>query len=142
MKKLLMMLTLMIGIMSCGSNADNSANAANPVKDRVEVIYFHGKQRCATCMAIEKNAKEAVYAMFADELKNGSVVFRTVDISTPEGEALADKYEVSWSSLYVNKWRGGKETRNDMTKFGFSYARSNPDLFKKGLSDKIRQSLK
>ncbi|MCM1458097.1 MAG: nitrophenyl compound nitroreductase subunit ArsF family protein, partial [Lachnoclostridium sp.] len=108
MKKLLMMLTLMIGLMSCGSNADNSANAATPVKDRVEVIYFHGKQRCATCMAIEKNAKEAVNAMFADELKNGSVVFKTVDISTPEGEALADKYEVSWSSLYVNKWKGGK----------------------------------
>lgn len=142
MKKLLMMLTLMIGLMSCGSNADNSANAATPVKDRVEVIYFHGKQRCATCMAIEKNAKEAVNAMFADELKNGSVVFKAVDISTPEGEALADKYEVSWSSLYVNKWKGGKETRNDMTKFGFSNARSNPDVFKKGLSDKIRQSLK
>lgn len=141
MKKLLMMLTLMIGLMSCG-NKDNSANAANPVKDRVEVIYFHGKQRCATCMAIEKNAKEAVNAMFADELKNGSVVFKTVDISTPEGEALADKYEVSWSSLYVNKWKDGKETRNDMTKFGFSNARSNPDVFKKGLSDKIRQSLK
>lgn len=142
MKKLLMMLTLMIGLMSCGNNADNSANAANPVKNRVEVIYFHGKQRCATCMAIEKNAKEAVNAMFADELKNGSVVFKTVDISTPEGEALADKYEVSWSSLYVNKWKDGKETRNDMTKFGFGNARSNPDLFKKGLSDKIRQSLK
>lgn len=142
MKKLLMMLTLMIGLMSCGSNADNSVNAATPVKDRVEVIYFHGKQRCATCMAIEKNAKEAVNAMFADELKNGSVVFKTVDISTPEGEALADKYEVSWSSLYVNKWKGGKETRNDMTKFGFSNARSNPDVFKKGLSEKIRQSLK
>lgn len=142
MKKKLMMLILMIGLMSCGSNADNSANSAKPVKDRVEVIYFHGKQRCATCMAIEKNAKEAVNAMFADELKNGSVVFKTVDISTPEGEALADKYEVSWSSLYVNKWKGGKETRNDMTKFGFSNARSNPDVFKKGLSDKIRQSLK
>lgn len=142
MKKLLMMLTLMIGLMSCGNNAENSANAANPVKDRVEVIYFHGKQRCATCMAIEKNAKEVVNAMFADELKNGSVVFKTVDISTPEGEALADKYEVSWSSLYVNKWKGGKETRNDMTKFGFGNARSNPDAFKKGLSDKIRQSLK
>ncbi len=142
MKKFLMMLTLMIGLMSCGSSADNSANAANPVKDHVEVIYFHGKQRCATCMAIEQNAKATVDEMFADELKNGAVVFKTVDISTPEGEALADKYEVSWSSLYVNEWKGGKETRNNMTKFGFGNARNNPDAFKKGLSDKIRQSLK
>lgn len=93
-------------------------------------------------MAIEQNAKATVDEMFADELKNGAVVFKTVDISTPEGEALADKYEVSWSSLYVNEWKGGKETRNNMTKFGFGNARNNPDAFKKGLSDKIRQSLK
>lgn len=36
-------------------------------KDRVEVLYFHGKQRCATCMAIEKNAAETVETLFADE---------------------------------------------------------------------------
>ena len=85
MKKLLMFLALMIGLMSCGSG-DNTATAKSPEKDRVEVIYFHGKQRCATCMAIEKNAKEVVNTLFANELKNGTVVFKTVDISTPEGE--------------------------------------------------------
>ena len=51
MKKLLMFFALMIGLMSCGSG-DNTATAKSPEKDRVEVIYFHGKQRCATCMAI------------------------------------------------------------------------------------------
>lgn len=68
MKKLLMFFALMIGLMSCGSG-DNTATAKSPEKDRVEVIYFHGKQRCATCMAIEKNAKEVVNTLFANELK-------------------------------------------------------------------------
>lgn len=136
-----MIFALVIGLMSCG-NGENTANAKSPEKDRVEVIYFHGKQRCATCMAIEKNTKELVNSMFADELKNGTVVFKTVDISTPEGEAIADKYEVTWSSLFVNKWKGGKETRNNMTEFGFGNARNNPNGFKKGLAEKIRQSLK
>ncbi len=81
MKKLLMFFALMIGLVSCGSG-DNTAAAKSPEKDRVEVIYFHGKQRCATCMAIEKNAKEVVNTLFANELKNGTVVFKTVDIST------------------------------------------------------------
>ena len=98
-----MFFALMIGLMSCGSG-DNTATAKSPEKDRVEVIYFHGKQRCATCMAIEKNAKEVVNTLFANELKNGTVIFKTVDISTPEGEKIADKYEVTWSSLFVNKW--------------------------------------
>lgn len=93
-------------------------------------------------MAIEKNAKEVVNTMFADEVEKGTVVFRTVDISTPEGEKIADKYEVTWSSLFVNKWKDGKETRNNMTEFGFGNARKNPNGFKEGLADKIRKSLK
>lgn len=134
-------MALVTGLMSCG-NSQDAANAKSPEKDRVEVIYFHGKQRCATCMAIEKNAKELVTTAFANEVKKGSVVFRVVDISTPQGEKLADKYEVTWSSLFVNKWKDGKETRNNMTDFGFGNARKNPDRFKQGLAEKIRQSLK
>lgn len=137
MKRLMMIVALATGLTLC-----ESVSAKSPKKDRVEVVYFHGKQRCATCMAIEKNARETVSTMFADEVKKGSVVFRTVDISTSEGEKEADKYEVTWSSLFVNKWRNGKESRSNMTEFGFGHARKNPDGFKKGLAAKIRQSLK
>ena len=140
MKKLLMIFALLIGLVSCGSG-ENTANAKSTQNDRVEVIYFHGKQRCATCMAIEKNTREVLNSLFANELKNGSVVFKIVDISTPEGEKIADKYEVTWSSLFVNKWKNGKETRNNLTEFGFGNARKDPEAFKKGLADKIRQSL-
>ncbi len=141
MKKLLLIFALIVGLMSCGSG-ENTANAKSTQKDRVEVIYFHGKQRCATCMAIEKNTREVLNSMFANELKNGKVVFKIVDISTPEGEKIADKYEVTWSSLFVNKWKGGKETRNNITEFAFGNACKNPDAFKKTLADKIRQLLK
>lgn len=136
-----MIFALIIGLISCG-NGENTANAKSPEKDRVEVIYFHGKQRCPTCRAIEKGTAEVVNNMFVSEMKDGKVVFRTVDISTPEGEKVADEYEVTWSSLFVNKWKNGKETRNNMTEFGFGNARKDPDAFKKGLADKIRQSLK
>ncbi len=136
-----MIFALMIGLMSCGSG-ENTASAKSTQKDRVEVIYFHGKQRCATCMAIEKNTREVINSLFAKELKNGKVVFKIVDISTPEGEKIADRYEVTWSSLFVNKWKGGKETRNNMTEFAFGNARKNPDAFKKGLANKIHQSRK
>ena len=141
MKKLLMIFALIIGLVSCGSG-ENTANAKSPEKDRVEVIYFHGKQRCATCMAIEKNTREVINNLFANELKNGTVVVKIVDISTPEGEKIADKYEVTWSSLFVNKWKDSKETRSNLTEFAFGNARKNPDAFKKTLADKIRQSLK
>lgn len=137
----MILFALMAALLSCGSSGDN-ATTKSPEKDRVEVLYFHGKQRCVTCTAIEENVKEVVNTLFANELKNGSVVFKTVDISTPEGEKIADNYEVTWSSLFVNRWKDGRETRNNLTEFGFANARKNLEGFKTGLADKIRQSLK
>lgn len=138
----MLFLTLMIGLISCNGDDATTANAAEPVKGHVEVIYFHGKQRCATCMAIEKEAKAVVEQQFANDVKNGKVVFRTIDISDPKNESLANKYEVSWSSLYLTTFKNGKETRQNLTEFGFGNARSKPDVFKRGLAEKINAALK
>ena len=118
------------------------AFAQTKVKDHVEVIYFHGKQRCVTCMAIEKNAREVVEHNFANEKKSGKVVFKIVDISTDEGTKIAKDYRVTWSSLFVNGWKNGKEKRNDMTQFAFKNARKHTDEFKEGVSKKIKTLMK
>lgn len=130
---------------SCGKGSDRASleiSGERPEKDHVEVLYFHGKKRCATCKAIENTSKEVVDSMFADEISDGKIIYRIVDISTPDGEAIADKYEVTWSSLYVNCWKDGKEIRSDMTEFGFANALNHPEVFKKGIEDKITQMLK
>lgn len=119
-----------------------TALAQTRVRDHVEVMYFHGKQRCATCMAIEKYAREVVEKDYANEKKKGKVVFRIVDISTDEGEKIAKKYRVTWSSLFVNGWKAGKEKLNDMTQFAFKNARKNSDEFKRGVSGKIKELMK
>ena len=119
-----------------------TALAQTRVRDHVEVMYFHVKQRCATCMAIEKYAREVVEKDFANEKKKGKVVFKIVDISTDEGEKIAKKYRVTWSSLFVNGWKAGKEKRNDMTQFAFKNARKNSDEFKRGVSGKIKELMK
>lgn len=119
-----------------------TALAQTRVGDHVEVMYFHGKQRCATCMAIEKYAREVVEKDFANEKKKGKVVLKIVDISTDEGEKIAKKYRVTWSSLFVNGWKAGKEKRNDMTQFAFKNARKNSDEFKRGVSGKIKELMK
>jgi hypothetical protein len=108
----------------------------------VEVLYFHGKQRCPTCIAIGNNSKSVINRYFAQQVKSGKVKFKEIDISTGEGEKIADKYHVTWSSLYVNQWKNGKEKRNDMTRFGFENARTNTSAFCSGLKNKINQLLK
>ena len=119
-----------------------AVTAQAQVKERVEVLYFHGKQRCATCMAIEKYAREVVSQDFADEQKSGRVVFKVVDISTTEGMKLAKSYRVTWSSLFINSWKDGKEQRGNITEFSFKNARNHTEEFKKGVRDKIKEGLK
>lgn len=144
MKKLLFALLAVITLLSCGNSQNAKAQSAAKAtqKEYIEVLYFHGKQRCVTCNAIEKLTKEVVDQDFAQQVKDGKVVFKVIDISTKEGEKIADKYEVTWSSLYVNKWKDGKETKNNMTDFGFSYAKSSPEVFKAGVKKKIDELLK
>lgn len=141
MKKLLVLLTLTLGLVACGNGNAKSKKSATPenTKDRTEVLYFHGKQRCATCMAIEQNTRAVVEEQFADELKNGTLVFRIIDISEPENEAIADKYEVTWSSLIVSRWQGGKESAENLTEYAFANARTAPETFREGLAAKIRE---
>ena len=90
-------------------------------------------------MAIEQRMKETLEEQFAGELKDGTLVSRVIDISQPENEALADKYQVTWSSLYLCRWRDGKETSENLTEFAFGNARKVPEAFKAGLAARIRE---
>ena len=111
-------------------------------KDYVEVLYFHGKQRCPTCRAIEANTKATLDSAFAKELKNGTIVYRIIDFSEPANEKIAAKYEVAWSSLILVKHSNGKEQVTDLTRFGFANARKAPANFKKGLAEELNKLLK
>ena len=134
MNRLILALIISCGLTACSNNGtkksasiDVEQTQPQEQKDRVEVLYFHSKQRCATCMAIEKNAKEEVEAEFADEPKN---------------EAIAEKYEVTWSSLFISKWKAGKETYENLTEYAFANARTAPATFKNGVAEKVRTLLK
>ena len=128
----------------CGAAFAQKAKVTRKITNKivVEVLYFHGKQRCPTCIAIGDNSRDVVNKMFAKQVKSGAVKFKEIDISTPEGEKIADKYNVTWSSLYVNQLKNGKESRNDMTQFGFANARSNTPAFRAELKNKINKLLR
>ena len=142
MKRTLFFLLVILTLAACGSNPNAQAVAQTEQEDAVEVLYFHGKQRCITCNAIERLTKEVIEQDFVQQLKDGKIIFKVIDISTKEGEKIANTYEVTWSSLYINKWRGGKENRNNMTDFWFSHAKGSPDVFKAGVKKKIEELLK
>ena len=138
MKKVLLLLTLAVGLFSC-STKSNGTQTETAATDE-ELVYFHGKQRCITCRAIEKYSKEVVDSIIGTGIPADELIFKVVDIN--ENEALADSYEVTSSSLFLVKYANGAENRDNLTEFGFSNAKSKPDAFKQGLTEKLETALK
>ena len=99
-----------------GSQPENAAaaNPGDPLAGRdhgVIVTYFTSDARCPTCLKIERLTNRAVNENFADELKTGSVVFRTLNIDRPENERFTSRYELVFKTVVVSERRSGEETR-------------------------------
>ena len=133
MKVITIALLFMSIVLSACAQTDSPKTVPTAESDGIEVLYFHGKQRCATCIAIEKQTKQAV-----EELGDNRLTMRTIDISKKENESIVEKYEVAWSSLIVVK---GDNVLN-LTELGFSLARNNPDGFREKFKSEIKQLLK
>lgn len=145
MKKLFYLLITVFVLMACSNGSKSKAEATateEKQSNRIEVLYFHGAQRCITCRAIEANTVALLDSLYSKEKENGKIIFKVIDISKKENEQIADKYEVTWSSLFVNGWKDGKETVNNLTEFSFSNVRNAPDKFKEGIKSKIDELLK
>jgi hypothetical protein len=80
-----------------------------PKTEKIEVFLFHNTQRCISCINIGKFAKQTIDNSFSEELNSGKIVFREINIDLPENYQLAEKFQASGSSLFINTIRGGKD---------------------------------
>ncbi len=95
---------------------------------KVTVYYFHGKMRCVTCVSLQEVAQEAIAENFAN---NKDVAFQEIDFSERANAALAEKYEVVFSSLII----ADENDYKDITNQSFALVMGNPS----GLKDLIAQ---
>jgi hypothetical protein len=78
-----------------------STISSNSPVERVEVYHFHGNQQCTSCIAVGDLAEKTVNTNFKDELASGRLVFAHINTELPENYALASKYGVTGSSLWI-----------------------------------------
>ena len=153
MKKTVIYLISLLLIASCTGNkkADNVLEKQNEEAQQanqkaidekvgtVELLYFHVKQRCLTCMAIEKYSTETVAKEFQEQVDSGKLIYKIIDID--KEEALADKYEVASSSLILITHTSQGEKVTNLTQFAFSCARKESEKFCKDLTEIIKGEL-
>jgi len=129
---LILALIICLSAFSCKNKTDNSG--AVELNEKVTVAYFHGEQRCKTCVAVGEIAEETVLTLFKD---NKDVAFKEIDISKKENEAIADKYEIVGSALLIIV--DGKA--EDITGFAFANAIDDPAALKERIASIVNNSL-
>jgi len=96
----------------------------------VEVYYFHGTRRCATCNAVEKVAKEALKQYYGDQ-----IVLKSINRDETKNSALVKKYQVAGQALIVVK--GDK--KSDLTVIAFMNAERSPFRLKSKIKETIEK---
>jgi hypothetical protein len=109
---------------------------------KLQIVYFHAKNRCPTCISIEENTKKTLDTYFAAQLKDGTIKLQVLDVSEEKKKKMVEKYEADGSGLFLTKVDGKKETTTDFTNFAFSYSRNQAEKFIAGLKAEIEKTLK
>lgn len=138
MKKLLVLFFAAIMLSACqtGQKPESKESGEQDLLSQadVTVFYFHGKQRCVTCLTVQEVTQQAMIERFAN---NKDVQFVEIDFSIPENEPLAEKYEIVFSSLIV----ATPESYVDITEQAFDLAMSKPEELKDLIEKEVKTLL-
>ncbi len=63
--------------------------------------YFHRTMRCATCLSIEKQSREAIELAYGSELSSGRLEWHAVNIEEPGNEHFEKDFELQTQSLVL-----------------------------------------
>jgi len=117
-----------------------ATNLCAQQENYIHVIDFHSTHRCMTCNAIENNTQHTLDEYFSKELEEGTIVFSVINVDLKKNEALAEKFEASGTSLFLNVIKEGKESKIDLTNFAFMKGNSK-EAFAKELKATISKVL-
>ena len=143
MKHLILIAFVMISVTACGNSnrkvkgtetETTQTVVSAATTDVVNVYYFHGKQRCKTCIAVGDVTEKTIKDLFANNPK-----VRFVEVKTHESEnaALVEKYEVTWNALIIAKG----DDHVEITKYAFANAINSPDVLKDLIKTEVDKRL-
>lgn len=137
MKNIFFTLIVALAVMACGQSSQSSSQASgSEILDdaKVTVYYFHGRMRCQTCLNIQSVVNSAVEENFAD---NDEVTFVEIDFSDRANAALADKYEIAFSSVVI----ATAKSHTNLTDEAFAMVMNNPDGLRQLVVDETNKYL-
>jgi hypothetical protein len=89
--------------------ASQPANNTTIRQPKVVVYYFHGNFRCVSCRKLEAVSQQAVMDGFPQQLKQGDLEWRVVNVETSGNEHFIADYKLFSKSLVVVRFRNGQQ---------------------------------
>jgi hypothetical protein len=129
---------LVISGASCNAQTEKKLTGSATSGSDIEVYYFHMTVRCATCKAIEAEARKDIEILYPEQFKSGKINFTSLNLQEEEGKTVGEKLGVSGQTLLIVK----ADQKINITSEGFLYAVSKPDKFKEIIKDKIDPLIK
>lgn len=124
-------------LFTCNGQSSQQTNSDVPENGELQVYYFHFTKRCATCNAVENETRVALDQFYADQLKNGSIAFFSLNLEEEDGKRMAEELEVSGQTLLLVS---GDRMVN-LTNEGFMNARTNAVRYHEILKSNIDKML-
>ncbi|MBK9128446.1 MAG: hypothetical protein IPM13_11710 [Phycisphaerales bacterium] len=87
------------------------AKQASESPHKFVAYYFHRTLRCATCLSIEKQSREAIEQGYAGELSAGTLEWHAVNIDESEDEHFEKDFNLETQSLVLVERAGEKVAR-------------------------------
>jgi len=100
-KLLAAVLIVFLSSVSCNGQTNNQKVSQAIDASKVSVYYFHFTRRCATCMAVEENARKAVEALYPNEVKSGDYSFTSLNLDEAGTKEIANKLGVGGQTMIV-----------------------------------------
>lgn len=93
--------------------SETVAKAQEPTKVPRTVVayYFHGTQRCHTCLTMEAYAGGALAEGLSNALQSGQLQFRSVNVDETANEHFVKEYDLYASALVMVEMAGDEVKR-------------------------------
>jgi hypothetical protein len=131
--KFTLMLLMAVSLLACNANSSKEQKSFAADAEELQVYYFHFTKRCATCNAVENETKVALEMYYADQMKEGTLAFTSLNLEEENGKKMAAQLKVSGQTLVLVK---GEQMVN-LTNEGFMNARTNSGKFHEILKSNI-----
>lgn len=87
------------------------AEESQKKEGRIVAFYFHTTYRCPTCLKIENLSRQTIEKYFAKEMKDGKIVFMSVNIEEEKNRHYIEDYKLFTKSLIFSLFKDGKEVK-------------------------------